>query len=232
MSFSPCRTAHIRASLYGDCYLGANSMPPLASKFHDWFLKTSIPDKYGLYASLLLAAWLAYWLGRRCTCWVLEVPQVSMQLQRLAEFPVPEILRWMDISSYIQCLVVIVLVTANALTVGLHTTSWTDVQKRSGSLAIIHLLPLCSGFTFSLPADACHVSRRTFSWIHRWIGRICVLHCLLHGTVIINKNHISALTSGVHAITLVVSVCYVSEALPSWSFFYILDLLFHIVLKY
>jgi hypothetical protein len=30
--------------------------------------------------------------------------------------------------------------------------TWADVQRRAGCLAVTHLVPLCSGFSFSLPA--------------------------------------------------------------------------------
>jgi hypothetical protein len=76
------------------------------------------------------------------------------------------------------------MLIANIITIILHARTWADVQKRAGCSAVTHLFPLCSGFSFSLPAHVYHVERDTFYWAHQWLGRICVLHCLLHGSVL------------------------------------------------
>ncbi|KAJ5309331.1 serine-proline rich protein, partial [Penicillium atrosanguineum] len=104
--------------------------------------------------------------------------------RRLLQSPVPDILLWLDIPSYIHGLLIAAFLTANILTISLGTRSWKEAQQRAGALAVIHLLPLCTGFTFSISADLCHLHRSTFEWIHRWLGRICAIHCLLHGTAI------------------------------------------------
>ncbi|OQE57509.1 hypothetical protein PENNAL_c0396G00313, partial [Penicillium nalgiovense] len=98
--------------------------------------------------------------------------------------PTPGVLQWLDIPSYLQGGVLAVLVIANIIVISLHARTWADVQKRAGCLAVTHLVPLCSGFSFSLPAHVYYVGRDTFYWAHRWLGRICVLHCLLHGSVL------------------------------------------------
>ncbi|OQE10077.1 hypothetical protein PENFLA_c095G09143 [Penicillium flavigenum] len=94
------------------------------------------------------------------------------------------VLQWLDIPSYLQGGVLAALLIANIITISLHAQTWADVQKRAGCLAVTHLVPLCSGFSFSLPAHVYYVERDTFQWAHRWLGRICVLHCLLHGSVL------------------------------------------------
>lgn len=76
------------------------------------------------------------------------------------------------------------LLIANITAVSVHVRSWAEVQKRAGCLAVTHLVPLCSGFSFSLPAHVYRVERSTLQWAHRWLGRICALHCLLHGSVV------------------------------------------------
>ncbi|KAJ5871109.1 uncharacterized protein N7529_003462 [Penicillium soppii] len=65
-----------------------------------------------------------------------------------------------------------------------HVRSWAEVQKRAGFLAVTHLVPLCSGFSFSLPAYVYRVERGTLQWAHRWLGRVCALHCLLYRSVL------------------------------------------------
>lgn len=89
----------------------------------------------------------------------------------------------------------IVLVIVNIVALSLATQSWREAQKRAGALAVFYLLPLCTGFTFGLVADIFHMNRHTMAWLHRWLGRICVFHCLLHGTVVINLYRVSSLAS-------------------------------------
>jgi hypothetical protein len=180
-------------------------MPPITSKIHSWFTNISIPDKYGLCLAALLLVWLVYWLGRRYSCWVLRVHRV-VSWRRLLQSPVPLILRWFDISSWLQLSVITVLISANIVVVSLSANSFAEVQKRAGSLAVIHLLTLCSGFTFSLPSDICNMDRNTLGWLHRWFGRTCVLHCLIHGSVVVNIARKSAITAASYVVPLIVSV--------------------------
>lgn len=195
-------------------------MPPVTSRIHAWFAQISIPDKYGLCVAGLLLAWLVYWLGRRCSCWVLRVHRV-VSWRRLLQSPAPRILRWLDILSWLQFSVIAVLASANIVAVSLWAHSFAEVQKRAGSLAVIHLLTLCSGFTFSLPADICNIDRQTLAWLHRWFGRICVLHSLLHGSVIVSVARKSAFTSASYVVPLLVGT--LSDS-PSIVFSFLLAL--------
>ncbi|CAG8882124.1 unnamed protein product [Penicillium nalgiovense] len=138
------------------------------SKFAEWLARASIHDKFGICGILALLCWMSYSLGRRFSHLPLRLQQVSWR--SFFQAPTPGLLQWLDIPSYLQG--------------DLHARTWADVQKRAGCLAVTHLVPLCSGFSFSLPAHVYYVERDTFYWAHRWLGRICVLHCLLHGSVL------------------------------------------------
>ncbi|KAI2734752.1 hypothetical protein DTO013E5_9723 [Penicillium roqueforti] len=132
------------------------------SKFAEWLARASIQDKFGLCGLLALQiSWRSFF-----------------------QAPTPGVLQWLDIPSYLQGGVLAVLLIANIITISLHAHTWVDVQKRAGCLAVTHLIPLCSGFSFSLPAHVYYVERVTFQWAHRWLGRLCVLHCLLHGSIL------------------------------------------------
>ncbi|KAJ5483154.1 hypothetical protein N7530_002400 [Penicillium desertorum] len=187
-------------------------MTPTTSRIHSWFIKTSIPDKYGLCVAVLIAIWLAYWFGRRCGHWVMRVRQV-VSWRRLLQSPTPHILRWLDVSSWLQFAAIAIISSANMVAITLWTHSFVEVQKRAGSLAIIHLLALCTGFTFSLPADICHIERQTLAWLHRWFGRICVLYSLLHGSVIVSVARKSARTSASFVVPLL-AACSLLFILP------------------
>ncbi|OGE47191.1 hypothetical protein PENARI_c056G09329, partial [Penicillium arizonense] len=142
------------------CIVSPKSMSRPVSKFAEWLARAPVQDKFGL------CGLLALYLG-----------DASSRRQRQA-------LQWLDIPSYLQGGVLAALVIANIIAISLHAQTWADVQKRAGCLAVTHLVPLCSGFSFSLPAHVYRVERGTFQWAHRWLGRICVLHCLLHGSVL------------------------------------------------
>ncbi|OQD74704.1 hypothetical protein PENANT_c173G01994 [Penicillium antarcticum] len=135
------------------------------SKFAGWLARASIQDKYGL-------------------CGLLVLLQRTVSWRRFFHAPTPGVLQWLDIPSYVQGGMLAALLIANIIAISLHAPTWADVQKRAGCLAVTHFVPLCSGFSFSLPAHVYHVKRGTFQWAHRWLGRICVLHCLLHGSIL------------------------------------------------
>ncbi|KAJ5244987.1 hypothetical protein N7489_005083 [Penicillium chrysogenum] len=155
------------------------------SKFAEWLARASrafIQDTFGLCGLLALVCWICCSLGRRFRHLPLRLQQVSWR--SFFQAPTPGVLQWLDIPTYLQGGVLTALVIANTIVISLHAQTWADVQKRAGCLTVTHLVPLCSGFTFSLPAHVYYVERDTFYWAHRWLGRICVLHCLLHGSVL------------------------------------------------
>ncbi|KAJ5277818.1 hypothetical protein N7524_003971 [Penicillium chrysogenum] len=161
------------------------------SKFAEWLARASIQDTFGLCGLLALVCWICCSLGRRFRHLPLRLQQVSWR--SFFQAPTPGVLQWLDIPTYLQGGVLTALVIANTIVISLHAQTWVDVQRRAGCLAVTHLVPLCSGFSFSLPAHVYYVERDTFYWAHRWLGRICVLHCLLHGSVLganaRNKSH-------------------------------------------
>jgi hypothetical protein len=153
------------------------------SKFAEWLARVSVQDKFGLCGLLALLCWLSYSLGRRYSHWLLNL-QHAVSWRRFFQAPTPGLLQWLDIPSYLQGGILAALVITNIIAVSVHVRSWAEVQKRAGCLAVTHLVPLCSGFSFSLPAHVYRVERGTLQWAHRWLGRICALHCLLHGSVL------------------------------------------------
>ncbi|OGE46196.1 hypothetical protein PENARI_c347G12376, partial [Penicillium arizonense] len=137
------------------------------SKFAEWLARAPVQDN----------------LARRFSHLPLRL-QHAVSWRRFFQAPTPGMLQWLDIPSYLQGGVLAALVIVNIIAISLHARTWADVQKRAGCLAVTHLVPLCSGFSFSLPAHVFRIERGTLQWAHRWLGRICVLHCLLHGSVL------------------------------------------------
>ncbi|KAF3004643.1 hypothetical protein E8E15_000933 [Penicillium rubens] len=136
--------------------------------------------------------------------------------RRLAFVHLPKCLHWLDIPNYREALILAVMLAANIVSLRLRAHSWAEAQKRAGSLAVINLVPLCTGISFGLPADLLHVDRQMLAWFHRWIGRICVLHSLFHCSLLVaaartmnlvTPRHIFPIAAGC-ALVLVIPVTY------------------------
>ncbi|KAJ5771451.1 uncharacterized protein N7511_003502 [Penicillium nucicola] len=154
------------------------------SKFVEWLARAPIQDKFGLCGLLTLVCWISYSLGLRFSYLPLRL-QRTVSWRRFFRAPTPDVLQSLDIPSYSQGGILATLVIANVIVITFHAQSWADVHRRAGCLAVTHLVPLYFGFSFSLPAHIYRIERGTFQWAHRWLGRICVLHCLLHGSILI-----------------------------------------------
>lgn len=153
-----------------------------------------IPAIFGLLSAAVFLSWLLYiigqylslgiWNRRHVASWHSISSQLSEPWRQWICIYLPKLSPWIDISTLSQALVVIILIAANLVALTFHTNSWRTAKIRAGSLAIIHLIPLCLGINFGFPADLLHLDRKTFAWCHRWIGNICVLHSLLHGSLV------------------------------------------------
>lgn len=154
-------------------------MSRTVSKFAGWLGSVPIQNKYSLCALLALLCWLVYCLGCQLGC-LLRTVRSIVSRKRIFLRPIPYAIQCLDIPSYSRGSIVVALLVANIIALSFQTQIWADVQKRPGCLAVSHLLPLRTGFSFSLPADVCRVNRDTFEWAHRWLGRVCVLHTVLH----------------------------------------------------
>lgn len=152
-------------------------MPPFGPDLHRWVAETSLPNLNAICAALILAAWLIYWIGRDLWRWagrrrhgVFFHPfqsRIRYSWRRFAYVHLPKGMACLDIPKYRQALLLAVILAANIFGLRFRTQSWTQAQKRAGSLAVINLIPLCSGVSFGLPADLLHVDRQMLAWFHR-----------------------------------------------------------------
>lgn len=165
------------------------------SDFSHWLSRTSLSAKYGLCAASILLAWLLYHIGQSFLAWALKL-QRTVSWRRFLQFPVPNIMHHLDLASYIHCLVLAALLASNAVALFFAAQSFAEIQKRAGSLAVIYLFPLFAGPSFSQISSISHVSRDVLAWFHRWVGRICLAHCILHGTVMVKIARQSEPLSG------------------------------------
>ncbi|KGO67557.1 hypothetical protein PITC_094260 [Penicillium italicum] len=194
-------------------------MPPVAASIHQWAKRITIPDLYAISASVLILIWLIYWLGKRAAFWIGRVRHVVCRRWIISRLPgswrrfyfiyLPTGLRWLDISTHHQGIAIVILFTANTIGLMLHTDSWSEAQRRAGALAVIHPILLCTGLTFGLPGDILHLDRQVLAWCHRWIGRLCVLHSLLHGSALVPIVKASTLATAGHIVPLAAGCCLV-----------------------
>lgn len=77
-------------------------------------------------------------------------------------------------------------------------------------MAVINFVRLCTGISFGLPADLLHVDRQMLAWFHRRVGRICVLHSLLHCSLLVTVRTMN-LANSRYIVPIAVSQGY-SEA--------------------
>ncbi|CAG8235185.1 unnamed protein product [Penicillium salamii] len=194
-------------------------MPPVAANIYRWAKRISIPELYAISAFILLAIWLIYWFGRSAILGVARLHRIvsrrwiASQLpgswRRFYFFYLPTGLRWIDISTYHQGIAIVIMFTVNIIGLTLRIDSWNEAQRRAGPFAIIHLIPLCTGLTFGVPADILRLDRQVMAWCHRWIGRLCVMHSLLHGSVLVPVVRASALLTAGHVVPLAAGCCLV-----------------------
>lgn len=98
-----------------------------------------------------------------------------------------------------------ILLASNIVVLRLKTPTLAAVQRRAGSLAAVNIIPLCTGMNFGLPASLLCLNRHDLAWFHRWMGRICVLHSILHGSSLLTITKSSTLATPRYIIPIVVS---------------------------
>ena len=183
-------------------------MPPIESDLHRWIAETSLPNLYAICAALILAAWLIYWIGRDVWRWAWRRRQsrIRQAWRRFAHVHLPKVMARLDIPKYRPALLLAVMLAANVFGLRFRTHSWTEAQKRAGSLAVINLIPLCTGVSFGLPAHLLHVDRHMLAWFHRWVGRICMLHSILHGSLLVSVARKTSLASPRYVVPIAVGI--------------------------
>lgn len=159
-------------------------MPTVASWLLMLFNRLSLPSWYGVCAAALLGTWLVVRFTQQVWRWFRKSHHVA-GLRRLPYSSLPGFLQRLDMSTYLEGSIVVLLLISNALVLMLRTHSTADIYRRAGILGVVHFIPLWTGLTFSLPADILGISRTTLSWSHRWIGRMCVLQSFLHGAMVL-----------------------------------------------
>ena len=167
------------------------------SRLYQWCLKLPIAQIYAVVAALLLTGWLLCIIAKCMSTWAWNnrrvvgrsvSSHVPNSWNHVRYFTLPRLFQCIDICTRAQALGIAVLMSANLVALLIETPSWTTTQQRAGSLAVIHLIPLCTGVNFGFPADLLHLDRSVMAWFHRWVGRICVFHAVLHSVLVLSTS--------------------------------------------
>ena len=191
-------------------------MHQVASGLYRWLSRLSVPELYGLCAVFLFASWLCLSLGRHAwlrarkwrhlAFWRSTNSSLLRAWRHYLHVHLPKVFRWLDISTYQQGLVVAIFSAANIVVLSYGADSWATTQRRAGTLAVIHVIPLCTGINFGFPADTLLTDHLVLAWLHRWVGRTFLLHSLLHGSLVASSARTSAVTAPPSILPIVVSV--------------------------
>lgn len=143
---------------------------------------TNVPERYGLCAAAVLVLWLLCRISIILLQWIAQKP-TALLLKHFSYRLLPAVLRWLDTTTLFDGLVIIIYVIVNILCAVVGTHSWSQINIRLGILATMNFLPLLAGMGFGPSADAVGVHRHVYTQAHRWIGRVCALQAVVHGSI-------------------------------------------------
>ena len=143
---------------------------------------TNVPERYGLCAAAVLVLWLLCRISVILLQWIAQKPTAFL-LKHVSYRLLPAVLRWLDTTTLSDGLVIIIYVIVNILCAVVGTHSWSQINIRLGILATVNFLPLLAGMGFGPSADAVGVHRHVYTQAHRWIGRVCALQAVVHGSI-------------------------------------------------
>jgi hypothetical protein len=183
-------------------------------------LALSIPQLYGTVVAVICLIWLscAYgtllvawcWRKRKYVLWLGLLSHVSETWRQKGYAISCACLRWIDINDTVQGLFVVVLLATNILVLVFGAHSWHTIMGRAGPLAVLHLVPLCFGMHFGLPAEIFRIERNTFAGFHRWIGFLSTVYSILHASFIFEPPQTMIMTRPSQVVAILVSDCPVS----------------------
>ncbi|KAF9890691.1 hypothetical protein FE257_005557 [Aspergillus nanangensis] len=136
-------------------------MPPASFLSYDYIVQLSQTDWYGICAVITLGIWLGWRLAYRCSHCI--VRWHLMHIRRLWCYALPRPLYQLDIATFREGLLMVLLLTVNILPLVIRAGSRMIVSRRAAHLAVLNFIPLWTGLTFGLPAHLLGVKWSTVS---------------------------------------------------------------------
>lgn len=144
-----------------------------------------------LYATALASAF-ALWILFRILVRLFHLAKLLLAVLVVKHLIYPYLYRrrhMVGVTTRFQVLAVMLFITGNVFSLATGVKSTTQVGSRAGTLAVVNLLGLLVSPRFSLLADSLGISSRSFVQIHRWIGRITMIHTIIHVlSIVIERN--------------------------------------------
>ncbi|KAH9905233.1 ferric reductase transmembrane component 3 [Xylariomycetidae sp. FL2044] len=141
-----------------------------------------VPDWYALALGSLVASSIFAWL--LLSIFPIVKSAVDRQVIKLLAHP--------RLSTYVHALdrvvtlgtvSLLILLIVNIFALSLHVHTVSEFMYRSGLVSSISLVPLFLGGQMNIIASRCGISLRTYTGMHRWLGRTAILDGLLHAVV-------------------------------------------------
>jgi hypothetical protein len=92
----------------------------------------------------------------------------------------PRVHKYVRRTTRYHALLIIALLGGNAVCLIIGTHSRMEISRRAGLLAIVNLVPLALGSHMNSIVNCCGLGYDAYSAIHRWIGRVAVIDCVIH----------------------------------------------------
>jgi hypothetical protein len=187
------------------------------SKIKESILALSIPQLYGAVIAVICLIWLSCAYGTHLVAWCSGSGKYVLWTRFLSRVSDPWrqrghaisciCMRWIDIDTTAQGLFVAVLLATNILVLVFRASSWHAITRRAGQLVVLHLVPLCFGMHFGLPAEVFRIERNTFACFHRWIGFLSMVHAIIHTSVLFAAPNTMTMTRPSQVVAILVSDC-------------------------
>lgn len=139
----------------------------------------NITHWYAISLGALVASFLSY----RLYFFALSTAHVyggRLALKYLVYPQIPKLLRGEGTITRLHVLIILIYITGNIVCTVSGVTNFVQLRTRLGLMSLVNLMPLCLGGRITFLGDLCGLSYENYSRIHRWIGRITILHGLLH----------------------------------------------------
>lgn len=144
-----------------------------------------------------VATWYAVALGGLITAFFLAYMLLSVlaiaQLfgkrifqKYLSYRQIPRYLRGPGKTTWFHLLLLLTFLITNVIALSVGVDDVPEFARRSGLLSVVNLIPLFLGGQINAISSHCGIGLKTYTRIHRWLGRVAIVEGLIHVIVTIS----------------------------------------------